>query len=122
MWIFTPNSFLSVVAPLPGTKAAREDQLVVRARVKGDIEAIFGNKYPVEYTRDRDYAFRALIPRDDVVKAVADSVKNIEYRNFKNQVKNKVRAKAYTRVWGVMNDLQNAFGHGGLYNDPKWFT
>lgn len=37
MWIFTDTSFVSIVRPKNGK--GRKDPLVVRGRVKGDIEA-----------------------------------------------------------------------------------
>jgi hypothetical protein len=51
---------------------------------------------------------------------MAKAVSDIEYTNFKSQVKNKLRGNAYMRIWAIMNDLQALFGHGGIYNDARW--
>jgi hypothetical protein len=121
MWIFTPNSFLSIVAPTPGTPAQRNDCLVVRGRVKGDIELIFPHAI-VSNTPNRDYAFRAVLPRAEVAAAVAMQVFELNYTNFKNSIKEEDRHTAAHRVWAVMNELQDTRGHGGLYNDPNlWY-
>jgi hypothetical protein len=38
MWLFTSNSFVSVVADRDDTQSSR---LLVRARIKGDIDQLF---------------------------------------------------------------------------------
>jgi len=119
MWIFLPNSFLSIVAPTPNTSAAKDDLLMVRGRVKGDIEKVFPDA-SVSFTPQRDYAFRALIPRNVVVKAIAGQAESIQYGNFKDEVSERDRKSAYSRVWSNMNDLQGSRGYGGMYNHPAF--
>lgn len=100
MWICLSRAFLSIVEPSPGS-----ENLLVRARRPGDIEAVFPG-VAVEKRPERDYLFRALIPRDVVAQAVADSVRGISYGNFKNSVRNKKLHDAYAAVWSIMARLQ----------------
>ncbi|MBB3017683.1 hypothetical protein FHR70_000723 [Microvirga lupini] len=100
MWICLNNAFLSIIEPVKGG-----DKLRVRARRKGDIEAVFpGAK--VERTPGRDYLYRAELPREQVVAAIASQVAGISYPNFKDSVKNKPLHDAYARFWGIMANLQ----------------
>jgi hypothetical protein len=99
-WIFLNNSFLSIVSP-NGKRGA----LLVRARVAGDLEAIFPDARVTE-TPARDYRFRATIPRDAVAKAVASQVLGIDYKNFKGSVPDTDRHDAYMKVWCTMNGYQ----------------
>lgn len=80
----------------------REDQnLTVRARFKQDINRVFPT-VDVEYSPQRDYAYRAYIDRETVAQAMADQVREINYHNFKNSVKENWRHDAYADVWTVM--------------------
>ncbi|MDC1198954.1 hypothetical protein N8071_01155, partial [bacterium] len=58
MWICTNNGFISVVA-----FRGRPDQLLVRGRLSGDIEAIFPEAKVVEGA-GTDYRFRTTVSRD----------------------------------------------------------
>lgn len=104
MWIFLNNAFLSVVDPKASYSGGRgpvSRDLLVRARLKGDIEAVFP-KAKVQETPDRDYRFRALLPREVVAEVMLDAVNEIDYQNFKGSVPEKARHDAYAGVWGVM--------------------
>jgi hypothetical protein len=114
MWICLNNAFLSIVVPRAGTSAAKNDDLIVRGRCKGDIEAVFPDAN-VTHTPDRDYAFRASIKREAVANAIAAQVREIDYENFKDSVAEHDRHDAYFDIWGAMNCLQHARGHGGAY-------
>ena len=96
MWIFTSKSFISVVQ-----KPGDTDMLTVRARVKGDIEALFPDA-KAEVNKGTDYKYRAKVPREVVAKAVLDQVMALNYSNFKNTVKEKKRHSAYMDVWSAM--------------------
>lgn len=104
MWLCLSNSFLSIVEPT-GQDLNTGDYLLVRARRKGDIETVFP-KAKVEKRPERDYLFRALIPRQEVAAAVADQVRGIDYPNFKASVKNNRLHDAFARIWSVMAGLQ----------------
>lgn len=101
MWICLSDSFLSCVA------SDRDPTvLMVRARRRGDIEAVFGDAYPVLTLDGRDYQFRAFIPRSVVGEVIAKALMDIDYGNFKNSVKDSYLHDAYAEVWSVMAELQ----------------
>lgn len=100
MWIFLNNAFLSVVQ-----HEERPNELLVRARVAGDIERILP-KAKVTHTPEHDYAYRALMPRKEVAQALARAAEKIEYPNFKDSVEEHDRHSAYMDVWTVMRAFQ----------------
>jgi hypothetical protein len=105
MWIYLSDAYLSIVAvngaPHPS------DQLLVRARHKGDIERVWPNAH-VEITPKADYRYRSFISRPDVAAAIARAVADIGYPNFKNSVKDPARHEAYLGCWSAMNSWQRA--------------
>ncbi len=106
MWICLNNAFLSIVAaPYP-----HEEDLVVRARRRGDIEEVFPG-YPVLMMADRNYQFRALVPRGIVGLAIAKSLDAIAYTNFKSSVPDQALYDAYFQVWDVLAQLQDVPSH-----------
>lgn len=105
MWIVLNHAFLSIVDP--GGQGPKGDNLLVRARIKGDLERVFGNKIKVVTLPARDYLFRAFIPRKRVAEVIAAEVAGIQYGNFKNSVFEHVRHDAYSRIWGVMYGIQD---------------
>jgi hypothetical protein len=105
MWLFTSNAMLSIVDPAPELPANAAPRLLVRARIKGDIEAVFPAA-KVTCTPSRDYRFRALLPRAEVAAAIAEQVASIGYPNFKGSVHENGRHDAYLGVWGVMHREQ----------------
>lgn len=100
MWIFLPKSFISVVQ-----KPGDTDVLTVRARIKGDIEAVFPQA-KVEANQGTDYKYRARVPREAVAKALHDQVMGLNWSNFKGTVKAKKRHDAYMNVWSAMHAVQ----------------
>ena len=103
MWIALNNSFLSIVQ-----NRNDSSELLVRARVKGDIERVFPEAETFEDLK-ADYRYRALIQRDLVAKALASQVSEINYDNFKNSISNDEcqRHDAYLKVWGNLRTLQD---------------
>jgi len=105
MWLFLKNSFLSIVDP--GDQGPKTgDYLLVRARVKGDIERIFP-RARVQETLCRDYRFRAYIQRSIVAKAISNEVIANKATNFKDSVDSNCRHAAYAGVWRTMWSFQN---------------
>jgi hypothetical protein len=102
MWLCTSSGFISIVADRHSTT-----HLLVRARVAGHIEATFPDAM-VFTNDDADYRYRAVIPREKVAEVVAQSVKNIQYDNFKSSVTNHSLHDSYTSVWWLMRQLQEA--------------
>lgn len=101
MWIFLSNSFLSIVDK--GDDSGRT--LLVRARRKGDIEAVFPDAEVVE-GGGTDYGWRARIDRQRVAEAIAAQIENIHYGNFKSSVSDHERHDAYMDVWSAMFKFQ----------------
>jgi hypothetical protein len=101
MWIFMNDSFVSIVADRDNP-----ENLMVRARRKGDIERAFGVKG--RFLQVSDYAYRASIPRQHVVDVIATNLHNVNYTNFKDSIpkRDHVRHSFYLRVWAVMAEFQ----------------
>ena len=97
MWIFLNDSFLSIVADRD-----QPNSLMVRARIRGDIERVFPG-YDVVETPSADYAFRATIPRRIVAGRLAAYAASIGYDNFKDSVADYARHDAYIGVWTTMH-------------------
>ena len=87
MWLITPVGFFSVVQKT-GDIAA--DTLTVRARVRGDLDALREQYLPglgeVQESKTNDYRLRAVAPRAEVAAAMASMVDQLQYSNFKSQV------------------------------------
>ncbi len=102
MWIAFNNSFLSIVK-----NRDNNSELLVRARVKGDIENIFpsANVFEDELA---DYRYRAFIDKRLVSEEISTNLLNIDYDNFKNSVdwSDQKRKQAYSRVWSALLELQ----------------
>ena len=107
MWLFTPIGFFSIVQK-PG-----DDDLTIRSRVAGDLEFLreryLPSLSPIMTTLDGDYAFRATASHRDFAESLASMAASVDYDNFKDEVAKKQggeRAEAYSKVWGVMQRLQ----------------
>ena len=103
MWIFSSGSFVSVVADRDN-----KDNLLVRARVAGHIEALFPQAKVFEL-EDADYKFRALVTREAAAQVMAAQVGSIGYDNFKNTISDPAYHSCCRDVWGVMYDLQETW-------------
>jgi len=101
MWLFHPDGFCSIVVD-----AQRPGNLLVRGRVKGDLERLFPG-FRVEVTPNHDYRFRISVPREHVADRVAEAIEAIDYPNFKHECAAD-RQAPYLRVWSVMHELQLA--------------
>jgi 8-oxo-dGTP pyrophosphatase MutT (NUDIX family) len=127
MWLMTPLGFFSIVC-----KPDDEEQgtLTVRSRVKSDLDALRKNFLPslgaIAEGAGTDYRYRAKARRDDIGKALAQMVQQLDYENFKNEVahrQGKYRASVYGKVWNVLYDLQeastnvSALAYGGVVVD-----
>lgn len=104
MWIFTPESFVSVVAD-SGSLDKKLKRLVARGRFPGDIERFLEGATVTE-TRDSDYRFRTFAPRAEIAAALHAAVSRINYDNFKASVIDVQRHTVYSRVWQLMADAQ----------------
>tara|TARA_X000000950_G_scaffold122816_1_gene154031 strand:- start:10687 stop:10992 length:306 start_codon:yes stop_codon:yes gene_type:complete len=100
MWIQFNNAFLSIVE-----NRDNKLELLVRARIKGDIEKIFPEA-DVFKDDDADYKYRALISKVKVAARMMLKMTEINYDNFKNSVKEIERKNAYSNVWIELRKLQ----------------
>lgn len=106
MWIFTPTAFVSIVA-----HRSKPGILLVRARLKGDLERMFPGCKVTE-TRNADYRFRTELSRGRVIDQVAEQLETMRYDNVKGAIPtgtgqvHRDRAHAMHDVWGVMHKAQ----------------
>ena len=108
MWLVTTRGFYSVVEDFHD-----RDRLLVRARVREDLVALADlvPELEGEETPERDYRFRASVPRDVWSAAAAQLVRQIDYPNFKNAVAARQgvdRAHVYGDVWATLLELQQS--------------
>ncbi len=103
MWLMTNIGFFSAVQK-PGT-----DFLTVRARVKGDLDALREQYLPTLSKTighaGTDYPWRATVSHEDFAQALGKIAQNIDYDNFKNEVarrQGKTRSHRYSRVWHAL--------------------
>jgi len=101
MWLMLNNCFLSIVS-----KDCRRDELMVRARRRGDIKKVFTAARVVHTPYPADYRYRAVVKRTEVAKAIAAQVDLIDYGNFKDSVRDDRLHNAYMRVWGAMLSIE----------------
>ncbi len=102
MWIFTSKSFLSVVVD-----RSHPSRLLVRARMKGDIEVMFPNAKT--FTDElADYKYRAFVTKNEFTSAFEDYTMNLNYDKFKPSIPDdqELRQRAYLDVWAAMEAYQ----------------
>jgi hypothetical protein len=103
MWLFTKNSFISVVQ-----HRAQPDDVLVRSRVKGHLARLFPKKQ-IQEDAEADYRYRVIVPKKEFAKVVSDYImQNLDYDNFK--AAQDAADPAWTRflheVWGEGLRLQ----------------
>lgn len=103
MWVFLNNSFLSIVE-----NRNNKEELLVRSRVRGDIDKIFPDSNIFEM-ENSDYKYRSYIKKIEVSEKIKDIVTNINYDNFKNSISKSEdqRHSSYLNVWNEMRKLQS---------------
>jgi hypothetical protein len=117
MWVFLSDAFLSIVESNNDPRT-----LLVRARAKEDLHRVFPDA-PVSENPDRDYRFRAAVPREEVAQALAACVRGLAYGNFKDSVPEKDRASAYLGVWQRMlafQDLRHPPARWDSWSASSW--
>ncbi len=82
----------------------------VRSRRSVDIERVFPDA-AVQVDAGTDYRYRAWIDRERVAAKIADSIRSIDYSNFKNTVAERDRHDAYMKVWSAMYAYQSQEPH-----------
>ena len=103
MWIMMNKAYFSIVE-----NKKKKDELLVKARINGDIERIFP-KAKVLTGVGTDYLYRASISRDIVSDTIKNQIENIDYGNFKNSVpwEDELRHDVYFNVWSELSKLQH---------------
>ena len=103
MWVFLNNSFLSIVE-----NRNNKEELLVRSRVRGDIDKIFPDSNIFEM-ENSDYKYRSYIKKIEVSEKIREIVANINYDNFKNSISKfeDQRHSSYLNVWNEMRKLQS---------------
>lgn len=108
MWVMTPRGFYSAVQKRDDRA---EGMVTVRARNKGDIDRLSDliDAKPYKQKGYSDYPWRLRCPRETWMAAVTVMAGEIDYANFKDEVKRvqgAARAGVYSRVWGVLLSLE----------------
>jgi len=108
MWIFCEAGFFSVVR-----KGGGPDTLQVRARCAQDLSVLRQWCPGLEaftHTPNADYAYRAIVSRQDFAAALSQMALDIDYDNFKDVVARRgggeQRMTVYHRIWGLLADWQ----------------
>lgn len=107
MWLVTTRGFYSVVEHRDD-----EDKLLVRGRVKADLERLEdllpGIRRRIIKDVQADYAWRAVVDRTEWQEVVYRLTLELDYPNFKDAVAARQgyrRASIYMRVWSALWDL-----------------
>lgn len=103
MWLFTSDSFVSVVADRENPETG---YLLVRARAEGHINNLWPDA-KVFSVPNSDYSYRAWVSRQDLKDALLNQVDNLDYTNFKNSIQDKAYHDAALGVWSVMYNYQD---------------
>ena len=110
MWLVTTFGFYSVVQK-PWDRGSQT--LTVRARARQDLESLRAKYLPTlgEIAEDEsaDYRFRAQAPREDVAKAIAEAIADIDYDNFKDAISERMgwaRERIYHDAWRAFLAIQ----------------
>lgn len=112
MWLLIPEGFYSIV------RKRGETDLCIRARVAEDLDRLRSSYLPslsaTKETPGGDYRYRAWINSDDLATGLERIAERLDYDNFKSEVAkhDPDRAHVYSRVWGVLGELQP----GGPYS------
>lgn len=108
MWIFTTDGFYSVVHD----RYCSPGEVVIRARVRRDLEAIrhfFDDPEILEF-HQADYRFRMIVDKGCFEDYLLEKAIGLDYNNFKNEVAtvdgDPARLRALHEVWAAMHRLQ----------------
>lgn len=128
MWMMSTDGFISVVAhrDLPGV-------MMVRARVKADLERIFGPDRQIETWPGADYLYRVLVDREELAQIVADQVRDVDYWSHAKdemikrspKTEHGTRSKALYATWSAFAELQPYRPYSKIPRDkeakaPRW--
>ncbi len=114
IWVLTVDGFYSVTAfdeKRGGPRADANELVIVRARVKDDLERLVRSLPNLEIlaTPRSDYPFRIICRRDQWAGYLATSVGEIDYVNFKDRVAKRLgkgRHDVLFSVWAMLRRLE----------------
>lgn len=125
MWIASTTGFLSAVKAKDDTT-----DLFVRARVKGDLDALIayaeadtGTAPEVIAYEVSDYPWRVRVSAATFAGFIAQQVVEIDYHNFKDavaKVQGKPRAQVYSGVWSTLLGLERLDPEARPVQRPWW--
>lgn len=102
MWICMNDGFVSAVEDrYDNTK------LWVRARNKDHLRTLFPNK-TISTSNETDYRHRVQCTKDELADIISNRIKNIDYGNFKDSVKDKKLKTLFGRFWGLHWEYQES--------------
>ena len=96
MWLFTNRAFLSIVK-----HSDKPNVLLVRSRFPNHIQTIFPKAHVTEDV-GTDYRYRAELKTEEVSKAIAKMILNIDYHNFKNSLNDEKYLNCCLDVYSVV--------------------
>jgi hypothetical protein len=102
MWICLNNAFISAVA-IKGNPG----HLKVRARKREHLERLFPG-YEIAVNKGTDYKYRTVVGKRYLADLVAAKIKDIDYDNFKNSVKDDGLHNLYAGFWEDHYDYQSS--------------
>mgnify|MGYP003150303733 CR=1 FL=1 len=83
MWIYTPNSAISIVM----AKGTEGTKLMVRSRKREHLTNFGYQDSDIVETPDNDYQFRVFTSPESVMKKMMISISKIDYGNYKDRAK-----------------------------------
>lgn len=122
MWLFTPKGFYSVVQLRDNS-----ERLMIRSRSRQDLINLRNDHIPdleIIETKHTDYRYRAIVPRRLWLNTLVELGDEIDYGNFKAEVKarqGKKRARVYEEVWSTLLQLQ-PFSLGSRFRRRSHFA
>ena len=93
MWICLNHGFISIVKDKDEPR-----NLLVRARKRGVLETMFPSAQ-ILTNAGTDYQYRVSVLAPLAMTAVVKEMKNINYTNFKDSVRDKELAQDYAEFW-----------------------
>lgn len=123
MWVFSTKGMYSAVETFQDPH-----MLQIRARDRKDLEnlAPYVKKLKIIHTPTRDYEWRIVLSKTKWAAVLSQITTEIDYNNFKDEVKKKqgaTRASTYSGVWSVCLEIGGTIGRWsrlGGYDSGKW--
>ena len=99
--------------------------MLVRGRIKEDVigfRDLSGNTDNVSYTPQNDYAYRVVLSKKQVTKAMKATAEKVNYTNFKEAVHDGTRRdSAYMHVWSILLEFLQLQPKTSPENDNNYF-